>query len=254
MRWRAELAMAGVALASCTQRPPAPERVISAEPLRRQAAYRPTGFEQVGLASWYGDELRGRRTATGEPFDPDAITAAHPTLALPTHVVLTALDTGRAILVRINDRGPFHGRRILDMSFGAARLLGMTGHGARPVHIAQVDPSPEDAQALRRGMAAHPLPPADQALMAAWRAKVGWTPPPRASRTIPDGAGPLWLQVASFSSRGRAKAMASRLGAQVDPQGAIYRVRLGPYATAAAAQGALAPLGAKGYPDPLIVH
>jgi rare lipoprotein A len=210
--------------------------------------------EQFGLASWYGDELRGRKTANGEAFNPDSMTAAHPTLPFGSLIEITALDTGRTIRVRINDRGPYHGGRILDMSFASARALGMTGHGARPVRIVTVSPSDKEARAFREGRVSAFRPAAPLSHLAAWRLRANWTAPIVTVRAIPSGRGPLWLQVGSFSSPSRAVAMANRLGGTISILGGIYRVRLGPYADAAQATGALAPLAAKGYPDAIIVR
>lgn len=210
--------------------------------------------EQVGLASWYGDELRGQKTASGEPFNPDAMTAAHPGLPLGSIVEVTALDSGRTIRVRVNDRGPYHGGRILDVSFAAARALGMTGHGARPVRIAPVALSEAERQALREGRVSAVRPPVPLSRLAAWRLRANWSAPIVPSRSVPPGQGPLWLQVASFSSPSRAQAMATRLGATISTLGGIHRVRLGPFASAAQANAALAPLAAKGYPDAVIVR
>jgi rare lipoprotein A len=211
-------------------------------------------YEQVGLASWYGDELRGRQTANGEPFNPDAMTAAHPKLPLGSFVDVTALDTGRTIRVRINDRGPYHGGRIIDVSFAAARALGMTGHGARPVRIVSVIQSDGDARAFREGRVSAMRPPAALSRLAAWRLRANWSAPVVPARVISGGTGPVWLQIASFSSASRATAMAVRFGATISKQGGIHRVRLGPYATVAQANAALAPLAAKGYPDAVIVR
>ncbi len=275
MRLRAEYFAAGLLVASCAlpaakgpasvAQQPAPDRAALADgPARVGAVYsvagvryvpaNVAGFEQTGLASWYGDELRGARTANGEPFDPDSISAAHPTLPLPSYVEITSLDTGRTILVRINDRGPFHGGRILDMSLGAARALGMMGHGARPIHIRRIEPSATDANALRLGAMASPRPPVGGSRLAEWRAQAGWSPPVDVAQAVPAGPGPFWIQIASFSSPTRAEALARRLNAQIAPLGDIYRVRLGPYASADAAKAALAPLAANGYPDVRIVR
>jgi rare lipoprotein A len=233
MRLRAEFSLAGAMLACA-----APSQAAA---------------DQVGLASWYGDELRGKPTASGEPFNPDAMTAAHPSLPLQSHVEVTALDTGRTVLVRINDRGPYHGGRILDMSFGAARVLGMTGHGARPVRLVVVTPGEVDAWTLRAGRIATRAP-ATVSNLTAWRLRSGWTAPIPIVRAIPPGDGPLWLQIASFSSSSRADAMASRLGGTISTLNGIHRVRIGPFANAAQANAALAPLAAKGYPDAVIVR
>lgn len=84
-------------------------------------------YEEEGIASWYGPGFHGRLTANGEEYDQEAISAAHPTLPLPSIVKVTNLENGREITVRVNDRGPFHEGRIIDLSLGAARLLGVDG-------------------------------------------------------------------------------------------------------------------------------
>jgi rare lipoprotein A (peptidoglycan hydrolase) len=90
---------------------------------------------QVGLASWYGGDFQHRRTASGEPFNMNELTAAHPTLPLNSHVLVTNLATGRSVVVRINDRGPYIGRRIIDLSARAATDLGMKNNGLARVRI-----------------------------------------------------------------------------------------------------------------------
>lgn len=120
----------------------------------RGVTYRPAddpGYDKVGYATWYGTELAGNRTASGEPFRPSAITGAHPTLPLPSYVEVTALDTGRTILVRINDRGPFSDELLIDLSRGAAEQLGIEGHGLSAVRVRRVDPPAEDKARLRAG-------------------------------------------------------------------------------------------------------
>lgn len=115
-------------------------------------------YDAVGYASWYGSES-GNRTANGEQFRPGWITAAHTTLPLPTYVEVTALDTGRRIIVRVNDRGPFALERIIDLSRGAAEELGMKTQGHAPVRVRRVDPSGKDRKRLREGKAAARLEP-----------------------------------------------------------------------------------------------
>jgi rare lipoprotein A len=213
-----------------------------------------TDYEQVGLASWYGEELRGQRTANGETFDPDGISAAHPTLPLPSYVEVTSLDTGRTILVRVNDRGPFHSNRILDLSIGAARQLGMTGHGARPVRVRRVYPKEFEKLALRNGQSVAERQGSSNKELAGLRSRTAWRMPVMASIKLPTGTGSFYLQVASFSSKSRAKSIARHLNAKLSLFGELYRVRLGPYETAREANAALAPLAAKGYPDARIVQ
>ncbi len=94
---------------------------------------------EVGNASWYGDELRGGRTASGERFDPSALTGASKTLPIGTRVRVTNLENRRSTVVRINDRGPFARGRVLDVSHAAARELGMVGRGTARVKIGVVD-------------------------------------------------------------------------------------------------------------------
>jgi rare lipoprotein A len=90
---------------------------------------------QEGVASYYADEFHGRQTANGETFDMHAMTAAHCTLPFNTRVRVTNLDNGRSVVVRINDRGPFVKNRIIDLSYGAARAVGMIGSGTARVRL-----------------------------------------------------------------------------------------------------------------------
>ncbi len=104
---------------------------------------------QEGLATWYGEALRGHKTASGERFDPDEFTAAHRTLPLGTEVLVERLDTGKTVAVRINDRGPFgDDRRIVDLSKRAARELGMIGAGVARVRVTLLR-APEPASPAR---------------------------------------------------------------------------------------------------------
>jgi rare lipoprotein A len=101
-----------------------------------------TNYVEVGVASWYGHELAGRRTSSGEIFDPLALTAAHRTLPLSTWVEVTNLQNGRSVVLRVNDRGPFAetDERIIDVSYGAARVLGLVGPGTARVEVKAVPP------------------------------------------------------------------------------------------------------------------
>ena len=122
---RAWIAIAILVLAGCARPRPV---VVPAPPAR-------IGYEETGLASWYGTPFHGRRTASGEVYDMTEMTAAHRTLPFNTWLVVENLKNGRAVEVRVNDRGPFAGSRILDLSYGAARLLGATGPGVIPVRL-----------------------------------------------------------------------------------------------------------------------
>jgi rare lipoprotein A len=92
-------------------------------------------YDRTGTASWYGSDFHGRRTANGETYDMNAMTAAHPTLPMPTIVRVTNLDNGRSAIVRINDRGPFAEDRIIDMSRAGARELGFENKGLARVRV-----------------------------------------------------------------------------------------------------------------------
>ena len=93
------------------------------------------GYDAVGNASWYGRKFHGRLTSSGEPFDMYELTAAHRTLPIPTYARVTNLENGRSTVVRINDRGPFHNNRIIDLSYAAAVKLGYAALGTAPVRV-----------------------------------------------------------------------------------------------------------------------
>jgi len=99
-------------------------------------------YSAVGMASWYGDDFHGRLTANGEVFDMNSITAAHPTLPLPSYVRVTNLANHRSIVVRVNDRGPYVGNRVIDLSVKTAQLLGFYGHGVAKVKVDYVGRAP----------------------------------------------------------------------------------------------------------------
>ena len=101
-------------------------------------------YDQTGIASWYGDPFHGRKTANGETFDKNLITAAHPTLPMPTIARVTNLENGRSIIVRINDRGPFAKGRIIDLSQKSAQLLGFEQAGVAKVRVQYVGRADED--------------------------------------------------------------------------------------------------------------
>jgi rare lipoprotein A len=132
---RAVLAAAALALAAgCAhprQAPPAP----AAAPGPRRAV-----AGEVGLASWYGPRFHGRRTASGARYDQEALTAAHPTAPFGTRLRVTCLESGRSVVVTVNDRGPFVKGRVVDVSARAARALGMTEKGLTRVRVEPLGP------------------------------------------------------------------------------------------------------------------
>ena len=96
-------------------------------------------FSQTGVASWYGRQFHGRKTASGETFDMNAMTAAHRSLPLNCYIRVTNKNNGKSVIVKVNDRGPFHGNRVIDLSYGAAKSLGITNAGTASVIIERVD-------------------------------------------------------------------------------------------------------------------
>ncbi|CCD88602.1 conserved protein of unknown function [Bradyrhizobium sp. ORS 285] len=101
-----------------------------------------TNYRAEGMASWYGDDFHGRLTANGEVFDMASLTAAHPTLPLPSYARVTNLANGKSLIVRINDRGPYHGNRLIDVSNKAADLLEFKGNGIAKVRVEYVGRAP----------------------------------------------------------------------------------------------------------------
>lgn len=137
-----------------------PDAVPKAEPFSRYGnpdtyevfgkTYRPLkdnqGFTEKGIASWYGTKFHGRRTSSGEAYDMFAMTAAHKTLPLPTYVKVTNLDNNKQVTVKVNDRGPFHEGRIIDLSYAAAIKLGIDKAGTGNVAIEAITPGVVSAQ------------------------------------------------------------------------------------------------------------
>ena len=122
-------------------------------------------FRQAGIASWYGKKFHGRKTANGETYDMYAMTAAHPTLPLPSYARVSRPDTGATVVVRINDRGPFHRGRVIDLSYTAAAKLGLIGGGSGKVVVEAITHT-EIAQAQSR-----------QATVATTKPEPSWSPP-----------------------------------------------------------------------------
>src|SRR5450631_3958429 len=101
-----------------------------------------TSYREEGMASWYGDDFHGRLTANGEVFDMASLTAAHPTLPMPCYARVTNLSNGKSIIVRVNDRGPYHGNRVMDVSSRAAELLEFKGNGITRARVEYVGRAP----------------------------------------------------------------------------------------------------------------
>lgn len=135
-------------------------------------------YDETGYASWYGKELKGRNTANGELFDPDAISGAHRTLPLPSYVEVTALDTGKTILVRLNDRGPSSASRLIDLSYGAAKQLGVLEKGSFPVRVRRVNPPQTERAVLRAGRSVALRMDTPESLLVPLRRKLDGKPRP----------------------------------------------------------------------------
>jgi rare lipoprotein A len=145
-------------------------------------------YDTIGMASWYGPGFHGQYTANGEYYDQRFVTAAHKTLPLPCYVEVTALDTGRKITVRVNDRGPFVGDRVIDLSRGAAERLGIVRSGLTRVRVRRVYPDERVRLALRSGLA----PDAILSDRAIQYARVQ-APPPLPPKVTPAAAPPRAL-------------------------------------------------------------
>jgi rare lipoprotein A len=250
-------------LAACAGRPepraassPAPAGVKIGKPYQVFGKwYHPADdrdYQETGIASWYGPGFHAKATANGEPFDQDGMTAAHKTLPLPSFVEVTNLENDRQVVLRVNDRGPFVGDRIIDLSRRSAQLLGVDRKGTARVRVRRVYPSDREIARLGLGRPIAPAPSRPAPVMVAAPKPVPIPP------AAPAAAGPLFVQVAALSDRARAGALATSLELFANPviestPAGIHRVRLGPFADAAAAAKVLAEVQAAGYSDARVV-
>ena len=175
------------------------------------------GYKERGLASWYGTKFHGKRTSSGEPYDLYGMTAAHKTLPLPTYVEVTNLGNSRSVIVKVNDRGPFHGDRLIDLSYTAAVKLKIVGNGTERVEVRAIDTGTPITTAPATPVApAAPFSQQEDSL--------------------------LYLQVGAFSNRENAerlqgKILAEDIGAvriveSAGDSGTFYKVQVGPLADA----------------------
>jgi rare lipoprotein A len=219
------------------------------------------GYDQVGIASWYGPTFHEKATATGEIYNQDDVTAAHKTLPMPSWVEVTNLDNGRSLVVRINDRGPFVEGRIIDLSRRSAQILGVDRPGLARVRVKRVFPAGDWARETpARPVLAAASPPA---LPAAEPVVTAAAAPSPVMVALPAPAAPVradarFIQVAALSDEGRARALASVLGdfgpagAYATPNG-LWRVRIGPLEAARAAE-LIGTVRAAGYADARILN
>ena len=205
--------------------------------------YRPEAqpnYDETGLASWYGDAFNGRPTSTGEIFDMHGLTAAHKTLPLPSLIEVTNVETGRSLILRVNDRGPFVDGRILDLSRGAADELGILRQGVGRVRVRYVGPAPRlggaNAPRMQQASSAPARPP------------------------VARGGGYL-VQAAAYTEQANAMAALRRLdgvdGVRIDTVrsgGArVYRLVMGPWPDANQAEVARSRLAGYGFVDALLL-
>ena len=170
------------------------------------------GYREQGIASWYGPDFHGQPTSTGEIYDMHQLTAAHPTLPLPTEVEVTNLANGKRVVVTVNDRGPFAKNRIIDLSYAAAKQIDMIGPGTAQVEVT--------------------------ALNVVHRSAANSTAPATAATVIPPRQ--MFVQVGAYGERSNAEIMQRRLEGQglreihihFDPDARLHRVRVGPVAGA----------------------
>ena len=218
-------------------------------------------FKQRGIGSWYGKKFHGQKTSSGELYDMYKMTAAHPTLPIPSYVRVTNLVNNKQVILRVNDRGPFHSSRIIDLSYTAALKLGYLGKGSGeleverllPIHIAQI-------QKEKQENAGRPAAP-DQAEPATGQNAAAALPPsPVKYETAAAG---FYLQLGSYGQAHNAQAVRSRLlkagsdkfqPIEVVQSGALYRLYCGPYVSQSAALEAAQQMQSTGTAKPLIVQ
>jgi len=200
-------------------------------------------FKQRGIASWYGRKFQGQKTASGEPYDMFKMTAAHKTLPIPSYARVTNVANGKSVVVRINDRGPFHSDRIIDLSYAAASRIGIAARGSGMVEVERVfEPAAAAAAPGPAATAASGTPPPAPTAAPTPLATTPLPPPARIAEIEtpvvsqdPDG---LWLQLGAFASAQAAESFRDKAARDmpwilepiaVVQQGGLARVRLGPY-------------------------
>jgi rare lipoprotein A len=209
-------------------------------------------YRQRGIGSWYGRKFHGQRTSSGEPYDMYAMTAAHATLPIPSYARVSNIANGRNVIVRVNDRGPFHSGRLIDLSYAAAYKLGYASAGSATVEVESIMPEEMPLIAARRRQAAsavaaapapEPVRPPAAARPAAQVVLVAAAAPPaapEAAQSLPmdaDARG-VYLQLGAFSARENAENFRVRVYQQlawlndairIFARDGMYRLDLGPY-------------------------
>jgi rare lipoprotein A len=236
------------------------------------------GFVERGIASWYGEDFHGKRASSGEPYDMFAMTAAHKELPLPTYARVTNLENGRSIVVKINDRGPFHANRVIDLSWVAASKLRITAKGTGLVEVRAIDPAnpealpPPQLDSGTRYASATPAAPREPAepkvaarpAPAKVAAQAAPPPPAPKTETAVAALGPqMFIQVGAFSSRENADKLKTKVAkdlrrtVRVDTDQvngkAFHRVQVGPVKSVDEADLLVARLESLGVDQPRVV-
>ena len=206
-------------------------------------------YRERGIASWYGTKFHGHRTSSGDTYDMYQMSAAHKTLPLPTYAQVTNLRNGKSVIVKINDRGPFHDNRLIDLSYAAAARLEILGQGTGLVEVEAIDPHRYAAeQSKARVAGSQPKLAADKT----------------AAAVAERQSTALYLQVGAFRERANAERLRSQLAAVELPGGLhisegladrkrIYRVRIGPLQTVESADKVAQMLADQGIASPSVV-
>jgi len=213
-----------------------------------------TSYRQRGIGSWYGRKFHGQRTSGGETYDMYAMTAAHATLPIPSYVRVTSVANGRSVIVRVNDRGPFHSGRLIDLSYAAANKLGYAGAGSATVEVESIMPEEMPVLAARRRQSGSPVvaaaPRSDEpqpvaeakpiapVIVAASSPLAPDTAKPAQPIPVDAEAGGIYLQLGAFSGRDNAENFRVRVYQQlawlsdairIYPRDGMFRLHLGPY-------------------------
>ena len=197
------------------------------------------GYRERGVASWYGKKFHGHKTSNGETYNMYAMSAAHKSLPLPSYVQVTNVKNGRKVVVRVNDRGPFHGGRIIDLSYAAASKLDMLGAGTAQVEVVAIDPRAWNGSASSVVAASAPVPK-----------------PAAAGRYLQVGA--FGLQSSAEESRNQLQSMLPGYQVRIVPlkrsDRTLYRVQVGPVQLNANLAELVSRIEAAGYLRPHLVE
>ncbi len=230
-------------------------------------------YKRSGVASWYGADFHGRKTANGEIYDMNRLSAAHRTMPMPSYAKVTNLENGRAVVVRVNDRGPYAHDREIDMSKAAAKILGFTRQGTARVQVEYIGKAPLDGDGERLRTANARLnnwqgvqtasisQKRRHAAKTQKKYRRRGTPEPAQSYAAAGQGSGYFIQTASFSNPESARILRDQLSsiasASIQPanlgQGTYYRVRLGPMRNEDMAYKALARVRAAGHNSARIV-